>query len=105
MRERIKRFIFGLLRKDPDAIVVSFATGDPQLTASMLEEVRALVPDRRHFAVSEERGSTLAIYLRLRRRFRRYRIGLAAGPLRGRPRFETAAACGLSARPRKNPRL
>lgn len=77
MRERIKRFIFGLLRKDPDAIVVSFATGDPQLTASMLEEVRALVPDRRHFAVSEERGSTLAIYLRLRRRFRRYRIGLA----------------------------
>ena len=77
MKQFLKRFIFGLLRKDPDAVVLSFATGDPQLTASMVEEVRTLVPGRRHFTVSEERGSTLEIYLRLRRQFRQYRIGLA----------------------------
>lgn len=77
MKEFLKKLIFGLLGKDPDAVVVSFASGDEQLAARMIGEVQGLVPDRRHFTVSQESGSTFAIYRRLRRRFRRYRIGLA----------------------------
>jgi ribosomal protein S18 acetylase RimI-like enzyme len=77
MRDRLKRLIFGLLGKDPDAVVVSFASGDPQLVQRMAEEIQQLVPDRRHFVVSDETGSAWAIYWRLRRRFRKYRVGLA----------------------------
>jgi ribosomal protein S18 acetylase RimI-like enzyme/glycosyltransferase involved in cell wall biosynthesis len=74
---RLKKFIFGLVGKDPDAVVVSFACGDPKLAERMTAEIRELIPGRRHFVVSEERGSAWTIYWRLRRRFRKYRIGLA----------------------------
>lgn len=77
MKRRLKQIIFGWLGKDPEAVVVSFASGDPDLAARMVDEVRGLVPDRRHFVVSEEAGSTWAIYRRLRQRFQGYRIGLA----------------------------
>ena len=77
MKQFLKKLIFGWLGKDPDAVVVSFAAGDPQLASRMVEEIRLLEPNRRHFVVSDEPGSTWAIYRRLRRRFRRYRIGLA----------------------------
>jgi ribosomal protein S18 acetylase RimI-like enzyme/glycosyltransferase involved in cell wall biosynthesis len=77
MRERLKRFVFGLIGKEADAVVVSFASGDPQLVKRMTAEIQQLVPDRRHFVVSDENGSAWAIYWRLRRRFRKFRIGLA----------------------------
>lgn len=77
MKQSLKKRIFGLLGKDPDAVVVSFATGDPELAGRMVEEVQRLVPDRRHFVVADESGSAWAIYRRLRRRFGKYRIGLA----------------------------
>src|SRR5205809_6989508 len=87
MRDRLKRFIFGLLGKEPEAVVVSFASGDPQLAERMAAEIRQLVPDRRHFVVSDESGSAWAIYWRLRRRFRRFRIAQAPVLFTGDRRF------------------
>lgn len=67
MKQRLKRWIFGLLGKDPEAVVVTFASGPPDLCARMYDEVRALIPDRRHFLVTETERPDL----------RCYRIGLA----------------------------
>ena len=80
MKTALKRFLFRLVGKEPEAIVVTFASGDPELARRMFEEIQRLVPDRRHFFVKagEFRGkSTLAIYRELRKRFRAYRIGQA----------------------------
>ena len=71
VKQRLKRWFFRLLGKDPDAVVVSFVTGDPALCERMIAEVRALVPDRRHFTATPENWNTL------RQELRRYRIGLA----------------------------
>jgi ribosomal protein S18 acetylase RimI-like enzyme/glycosyltransferase involved in cell wall biosynthesis len=98
VRLALKKFIFKLLGKDPEAIVVSFATGDPELVQRMFAEIQRLVPDRRHFLV--EHGdfnlkSTLQIYGLLRRRFRSYRIGQIALLLDRDSRYSTPrrAAC------------
>src|SRR5581483_2431310 len=76
----LKKLFFRLLRKDPEAIVVSFATGDPRLGDRMFEEIQRLEPRRRHVLIrpAEFPGdSTYRIYKKLRKRFRHYRIGLA----------------------------
>lgn len=74
MRAAIKKFIFRILGKDPEAIIVSFATGDPMLANRMFAEIQALEPRRRHVLVRpEEAGS----YRSVRRLLRGYRIGLA----------------------------
>ena len=49
----LKQLIFRLLGKDPEAVVVSFLSGPEPLARAMLAEVRHLVPDRQHFAVTE----------------------------------------------------
>lgn len=67
----LKTRLFRLLGKDPEAVVVTFATGDPELCRRMAEEVRTLVPDRRHFLATPEN------WPELKRQLRRYRIGLA----------------------------
>ncbi len=67
MKQRLKQWIFALLGKDPEAVVVTFASGPPDLVRRMHDEVRALVPDRRHFLVTDDNRPDL----------RRYRIGLA----------------------------
>jgi glycosyltransferase involved in cell wall biosynthesis len=72
-----KRLLFRLLGKDPDAVVVSFCSGDEALAARMVEEVRGLVPDRRHFVVKPRPGSAWQIWRELRREFRGLRVGLA----------------------------
>jgi polysaccharide biosynthesis protein PslH len=80
VRSALKKFLFRLLGKDPEAIVVTFASGGPELARPMFAEIQRLVPDRRHFLVSPgdfRTQSTLGIYLQLRRRFRAYRIGQA----------------------------
>jgi polysaccharide biosynthesis protein PslH len=80
VKAALKQFIFRLLGKDPDAIVVSFASGDPERAQRMFAEIQRLVPDRRHFLVKPadfDGHSTLKIYRQLRRRFRAYRIGQA----------------------------
>jgi polysaccharide biosynthesis protein PslH len=71
LKQRIKRWLFGVLGKDPEAVVVAFCTGDADLCRRMVDEVRALVPDRRHFVVTPEN------WRRMRSELRRYRIGLA----------------------------
>jgi glycosyltransferase involved in cell wall biosynthesis len=71
LKQRIKALLFRLLGKDPEAVVVSFASGDAELCRRMTEEVRALVPERRHFVATAEN------WKELRRELRRHRIGLA----------------------------
>ncbi len=77
MKRAIKRWIFRLLGKDPEAVVVTFATGDADLCRRMYEEVRALLPERRHFLATAEN------WPELRRELRRYRVGLAPVMLAG----------------------
>jgi polysaccharide biosynthesis protein PslH len=48
----LKSAIWKLLGKDPEAVVVSFLSGPEPLARAMLDEVRSLVPDREHFAVT-----------------------------------------------------
>ena len=74
MRAALKKFIFRILGKDPEAIVVSFATGDPLVADRMFAEIQALEPRRRHILVRPEEASS---YRSVRRILREYRIGLA----------------------------
>jgi glycosyltransferase involved in cell wall biosynthesis len=71
LKKWIKRRLFALLGKDPDAVVVTFCTGDTELCRRMVDEIRALVPDRRHFVVTPEN------WPRMRSELRPHRIGLA----------------------------
>ena len=71
MKQTLKRWFFSLLGKDPDAVVVTFATGPTDLCRRMHDEVLALIPNRRHFLATPEN------WQQLRRELRRYRIGLA----------------------------
>jgi glycosyltransferase involved in cell wall biosynthesis len=68
---RLKRWIFRLMGKGAEAVVVTFCTGDPELCRRMAEEVRGLVPDRRHFVVTPEN------WPHVRAQLKPYRIGLA----------------------------
>ena len=71
MKQRIKKWLFGLLGKDPEAIVAIFCSGDPELCRRMTEEIRDLVPDRRHFVITPRN------WPEMRRALKRHRIGLA----------------------------
>ena len=80
MRAALKKILFRILGKDPDAIVVSFATSDRELAERMYAEIQRLEPARRHFLITPEEfgpSSALRIYRALKKRFSRYRIGLA----------------------------
>jgi glycosyltransferase involved in cell wall biosynthesis len=96
MKASIKRFLFELLGKDPQAVVVSFWTGDEALVLKMIEEIRELVPDREHFVVTIGEKpvpsgcvhielSPTNLYLELRRSFKRKRIGIAPVLFNGAP--------------------
>ena len=90
MKNQIKKLVFGLLGKDPEAVVVSFASGAPDLSRRMAAEVRELVPERRHFLVQLDElksGSAWSLYLQLRRRFSSLRIGLAPVLFTDEPRY------------------
>jgi glycosyltransferase involved in cell wall biosynthesis len=102
---RLKRFIFALLGKDPEAVVVSFWTGPDALVLKMIEEIRALVPDREHYVVAIGPGATPPgcirielepgdLYPRLRHALGRKRIGLAPVLFSGEPHpLRAVAAC------------
>ncbi len=79
MKQWIKKWLFRILGKDPEAVVVTFYTGEAQLCHRMAEEMRQLVPDRRHFVVTSGNWPTMRCELR------RYRIGLAAVMLSREP--------------------
>ena len=106
MKQTLRRLLFRLLRKNPEAVVVSFATGDEAAVGAMAAEVQSLEPSRRHFLVclasaealylqpgrtvlAFEPASTLRLWLRLRRALRPYRIGLAPVLLAGTPQHRS----------------
>ena len=92
MKQRLKRWIFRLLGKDPEAVVVAFSTGDAGLCRRMAEEVRGLVPGRRHFVVTPEN------WPEMRRQLKGYRIGLAPVMLTREPSALRRAAYRLAPR-------
>ena len=77
MKQRFKQWLFGLLGKDPEAVVVTFLSGDETLARAMAAEAIRLIPEREHFTVEPMEGSTWRIWRELRRRFRHKRIGIA----------------------------
>ena len=90
MKERLKRFIFGLLKKDPEAVIVSFWSGADDLARAMVAEIRNLEPKRRHFVITmsgeDVPGATMvhlsggnfrSLLAQTQRALRWYRIGLA----------------------------
>lgn len=101
IKQKLKILFFRLLGKDPEAVVVSFLTGPPEKAAAMLDEIRRLLPERRHFAVGLREpapvpGVTSVVLppagawelgRALRRQFRRYRIGMAAVLFTAEPEF------------------
>jgi glycosyltransferase involved in cell wall biosynthesis len=91
-KTKLKRWLFGLLGKDPEAVVAVFCTGDPELCRHMAEEVRRLVPDRRHFVVTETNWPAL------RRQLKHHRIGLAPVMLGRQPNALRRAAYLLAPR-------
>jgi len=91
MKSALKRLLCGLLGKDPEAVVVSFLTGEEGRARAMAAEAQRLIPGRRHFVVSvgecaQVRGAELValrpgsaweLCRQLRRVFRRFRVGMA----------------------------
>ncbi len=92
MKRRIKQWIFGLMGKDPEAVVAVFCTGDADLCRRMAEEVRTLVPERRHFLVTPQN------WPEMRRLLKGYRIGLAPVLLTGEPSALRRAAYRMAPR-------
>lgn len=87
MRTRLKRLLFRLLGKDPEAIIVCFRSAEDTLADAMCAEIRRLEPDRR---VCEIRLEDLEPKARrgLRRKFRGFRIGLAPVLFTADPRYQ-----------------
>jgi glycosyltransferase involved in cell wall biosynthesis len=92
VKQRIKQWIFRLLGKDPEAVVATFCSGDPALCRRMADEIRGLVPDRRHFVVTEENWPEMRGVLR------KFRIGLAPVMLTRQPSALRRAAYRLAPR-------
>ena len=90
MKRALKQFIFRLLGKDPEAIVVTFASGDPGLAQQMFAEIQRLVPGRRHVLATPadfDAQSVFKNYLQIRKRFRANRIGQAPLLIDRDPRY------------------
>lgn len=92
MKQWLKRWIFRLLGKDPEGVVVTFSTGPQDLCRRMAEEIRSLLPDRRHFVVTEENWPEMRVKLK------RYRIALAPVLLTREPNALRRAAYRLAPR-------
>ena len=92
LRLHLKQWFYQLLGKDPEAVVVTFSTGDAELCRRMAEEIRELVPDRRHFLATEEN------WPELRHELARHRIGLAPVMLSRQPSALRRAAYKLAPR-------
>jgi len=67
---RIKELIWRLLGKGPEIAIVSFCTGEAESCRRMMEEVHGLLPQHKHFTVTEEN------WPRVRRELKPFRIGL-----------------------------
>ncbi|MFN7921253.1 MAG: ribosomal protein S18-alanine N-acetyltransferase [Bryobacteraceae bacterium] len=100
---KLKRLWFGIRGVDPEAVVVTFATGGEENARAVEPEVRQLIPERRHFVVRpgelESRGA-FGMYRELKRRFRGLRIGMTPVLFDSTPQRELRLAAFLLA-PRK----
>lgn len=108
MKQALKRWAFRLLDVEPEAVIVSFWSGDPALSRRMLREVRELLPERRHYLVTtdpaaEYEGFTVirvhdgsSLPLEVLHAFRRLRVGLAPVLFDGEPHPLRAAAFALT---------
>ncbi len=67
----LKRWLFTFLGKDPEAVIVCLRSSDTKLSDAMVAEIRSLEPSRRVFEAHS--GESFGA---LRKRFRKYRIGL-----------------------------
>jgi len=92
VKQWFKKWVFRLLGKDPEAVVVTFYTGDPELCHRMAQEVKSLVPDRRHFVVTDDNWPAIKPNLR------KYRIGLAVVMLTRPPSLLRRAAYRIAPR-------
>ncbi len=87
MRTRLKRLLFRLLGKDPEAIIVCFRSGEDALADAMCAEIRRLESNRRIFEIRLEDLEPKA-RRGLRRKFRGFRIGLAPVLFTADPRYK-----------------
>ena len=105
----LRRLLFRLLGKEPEAVIVCFASGPLDLARTMVEQIRLLEPARRIFAVSLDAGFQVEgcttvglkpedLYGQLRREFRGFRVGLAPVLFAGGPHPLRAAAFLLAPR-------
>ena len=103
----MKRLIFWLLGKDPEAVVVSFWSGEDALALRMIREIQELIPDRQHYVVTAGPAPAVPnstrielkagdLYLQLRRALRRKRVGIAPVLFDGKPNPLRAAAFCLA---------
>ena len=92
---RIKHLLYKLFGKDAEAVVVSFLSGPAPLAVRMVEQIRDLVPERQHYAVSldeepvEIAGVTCVRLSDIGQALRRKRIGLAPVLYGGGPKYRT----------------
>jgi len=95
VRTRLKRLLFRLLGKEPEAVVVCFRSGDAALADAMCAEIRRLEPTRRVFQVTHENLPEM------RQLLRRYRVGLAPVLFDGDRTFRPLRRAALLLAPRK----
>lgn len=99
----VKHLLFRFLGKDPEAVVVSFCSGPQALAERMVSEVRSLVPDREHYAVSEHKidGVHVVHPRDLPGPLRRKRIGLAPTLFTDNPQYKALRNLALRYAPGK----
>jgi polysaccharide biosynthesis protein PslH len=95
VKEQLKRWLFGLLGKHPEAIIVSFRSGGDAIADAMCAEIRRLEPSRRHFEMRLEDAGDV------KRLFRGYRIGLAPVLFTGDPKYRPLRLAAARLAPRK----
>jgi glycosyltransferase involved in cell wall biosynthesis len=71
IRQALKKWWFGLLGKDPEAVIVCFRSGEDALADAMCSEIKRLEPARRLIEISLEDVSAA------RQKLKHYRVGLA----------------------------
>ncbi|HLH42526.1 MAG TPA: GNAT family N-acetyltransferase [Bryobacteraceae bacterium] len=95
MKQRLKRWWFRLLGKDPEAVIVCFRSGPDDLAGAMCQQIRQLEPNRRCFEVSLEQAGEVG------KKFRRYRIGLAPVLFTPDPKYRPLRRAAALLAPRK----
>ena len=92
MREQLKKLALVWLGKDPEAAVVCFASGGPELAAQMTAEMRGLVPGREQIVIQADElkpASVFGLYSQVSRQLGRRRIGLAPVLFDGDPQYRS----------------